>query len=88
MLALPSVSRMTQTSTSGGSSDTDEKAFAVMPYRWSWPRVVITVTPVANDPTVLRNSMLVNACDSASGAARSVSALAVTTRPPPSSARG
>ena len=52
MWLLPSERDTTQTSTSGGSSETDENAFAVMPYACCSPRVVITVTPVAKLPTV------------------------------------
>ena len=44
------VRRSTEMSTSGGSSETDMNAFAVMPCTWSRSRVVITVTPVANMP--------------------------------------
>ena len=47
----------TEMSTSGGSSDTDMNAFAVMPCTWSPERVVITVTPVANIPSVRRSAM-------------------------------
>ena len=43
-------------STSGGRSDTDMNAFAVMPCTCSPTRVVSTVTPVANMPSVLRNA--------------------------------
>ena len=48
---------ITQTSTSGGSSETDENAVAVMPKSCASPRVVITVTPVAKAPSVFRNSL-------------------------------
>jgi hypothetical protein len=34
------------------------KAFAVIPCTWSPSRVVITVTPVANMPSVLRSATL------------------------------
>ena len=42
--------------TSGGRSETDMKAFAVMPCTCSPTRVVSTVTPVANMPSVRRNA--------------------------------
>ena len=41
---------------SGGSIETDMKAFAVIPWIWSPARVVITVTPVANMPSVRRSA--------------------------------
>ncbi len=41
---------------SGGCSDTDMNALAVMPWICSPTRVVMTVTPVANMPSVRRNS--------------------------------
>ena len=44
-------------STSGGSSETDMNALAVMPCTWSPWRVVITVTPVANMPSVRRSAI-------------------------------
>ena len=62
MCSAPSDGLITQTRISGGSSDTDENAFAVMPYACSSPRVVTTVTPVANAPTVERNSLPENVC--------------------------
>ena len=43
-------------STSGGCSDTDMNAFAVIPCTCSPTRVVSTVTPVANIPSVRRNA--------------------------------
>ena len=43
------------TSTSGGSSDTDTNALAVMPCVWPSYWAVITVTPLANRPSALRN---------------------------------
>src|SRR5438477_1802665 len=60
--SLPRVPLLTHTSISGGSSETDEKAFAVSPYECSGPRVVTTVTPVANALSAERNSRLLNAC--------------------------
>ena len=45
--------RSIETSTSGGRSETDMNAFAVMPCTCSPTRVVSTVTPVANMPSVL-----------------------------------
>ncbi len=44
-------------STSGGRSETDMNAFAVMPCTCSPTRVVSTVTPVANMPSVLRKAI-------------------------------
>ena len=61
MLSLPAVPLMTHTSTSGGSSDTDENAFAVIPYCSPGPCVVITVTPVAKAPSARRKSAPLNA---------------------------
>ena len=46
----------TEINTSGGRSDTDMNAFAVIPCTWSCDVVVITVTPVANIPSVRRNA--------------------------------
>ncbi len=46
--------RSMQTSSSVGSSDTEERALAVMPCTVSPRRVVITVTPVAKRPIVFR----------------------------------
>src|SRR5262245_38551099 len=46
----------TETTHSGGSSEPDMKAFAVMPRISPCTSVVITVTPVANAPITLRNS--------------------------------
>jgi len=51
IVSLPVVPLMTHTSTSGGSSETDEKAVAVIPWVCSSDWVVITVTPVANAPS-------------------------------------
>ena len=56
MCSAPSEPLITHTRISGGSSDTEENALAVMPYACSSPRVVTTVTPVANAPTVARKS--------------------------------
>src|SRR5215211_1483056 len=50
------VRRSTEMSTRGGSSDTDMKAFAVIPWICSETSVVTTVTPVANIPSVCRNA--------------------------------
>ena len=50
------VRRSTEISTSGGSSDTDMNALAVMPWTCSPTRVVMIVTPVANIPSVLRSA--------------------------------
>src|SRR5438270_7381111 len=48
-----------QTSTSGGSSDSDAKALTVMPFGWwSSSLVVTTVTPLAKRLMALRNSSL------------------------------
>ena len=44
----------TDTTQSGGSSEPDMKAFAVMPRTVPSARAVITVTPVANCPMTLR----------------------------------
>ncbi|MNV76077.1 hypothetical protein D3C71_1694100 [compost metagenome] len=42
----------------GGSKDSEENELAVIPiFRPSLPRVVITVTPVANCPSKLRISL-------------------------------
>ena len=49
--------RSTETSTSGGRRDTDMNAFAVMPCTVSPERVVSTVTPVANIPSVRRKAI-------------------------------
>ena len=43
-------------STSGGCNETDMKAFAVIPCTCSPTRVVSTVTPVANIPSVRRKA--------------------------------
>jgi hypothetical protein len=51
------VRRSTEISTSGGSSETDMKAFAVMPCTSSRSRVVMIVTPVANIPSVRRSAI-------------------------------
>src|SRR5215216_4442871 len=58
----PVVPLITHTRMSGGSSESDENAFAVIPNRWSSPRVVITVTPVANAPRAWRKSAPLNSC--------------------------
>ena len=52
--------RCEQTSTCGGSSETDVNALAVM--AWSTPSitVVTTVTPLANRPRAPRNAALVD----------------------------
>src|SRR3954453_4915292 len=52
----PSALAEMHTSTSAGSSETDENAFAVIPYAGPGVRVVTTVTPVANEPRTLRKS--------------------------------
>ena len=72
IVSRPSAPRPTQTRTSGGSSETDENAFAVMPYAWSSPRVVITFTPVAKIPTAFRKSLPVKFCGFNAGFATSV----------------
>src|SRR5436853_5674726 len=46
----------TQKSTSGGSSESDVKALAVIPRTVPSISAAITVTPVTNCPTVRRNS--------------------------------
>ncbi len=46
----------TEISTSGGRSETDMNALAVIPCTWSADVVVMTVTPVANIPSVRRNA--------------------------------
>ena len=46
----------TEISTSGGSSDTDMKALAVMPCTPSATAVVTTVTPVANRLSAFRTA--------------------------------
>jgi hypothetical protein len=49
--------RSKQTRTSGGSSDSELTALAVVPTGWpSAPRDVMTVTPVAKCPMAFRNS--------------------------------
>ena len=48
--------RSIETRTSGGRSETDMNAFAVMPCTCSATRVLSTVTPVANIPSVRRNA--------------------------------
>jgi hypothetical protein len=50
------LSRLRQTSTSGGSSDRALKALTVVPTRRSSWQVVTTVTPAAKLPIALRNS--------------------------------
>ena len=45
---------LTETTQSGGSSDPDMKAFAVMPRTSPRTCVVMTVTPVTNDAMTLR----------------------------------
>jgi hypothetical protein len=55
----------TDTMTSGGCSDTDMNALAVIPCTCSPTRVVTIVTPVANRPRMRRSSIEM----SASGAA-------------------
>jgi hypothetical protein len=47
-------SRTTHTSTSSGSSETDVKELAVMPWPKPPARAVSTVIPVANMPTASR----------------------------------
>ena len=47
----------TEMTHSGGSSEPDMKALAVMPRISPRASVVITVTPVANEPITLRNSV-------------------------------
>jgi len=47
----------TQKSTSGGSSESDVKAFAVIPRTVPSISAAITVTPVTKCPTVRRNSL-------------------------------
>ena len=64
------VRRSTEISTSGGSSDTDMKAFAVMPWIWSPAAVVITVTPVANMPSVWRRAVAGSSPSISSSSAR------------------
>ena len=46
----------TEIRTSGGCSDTDMNALAVIPWTWSPACVVMIVTPVANMPSVRRNA--------------------------------
>jgi len=48
--------RSMEMSTSGGRSETDMNAFAVIPCTCSPARAVSTVTPVANIPSVRRNA--------------------------------
>ena len=43
-------------STMGGSSDTELKLLAVTPTSRSLPRAVTMVTPVAKEPSALRNA--------------------------------
>ena len=45
-----------QTSTSSGSSESEQSALAVIPPERSGPVVVITATPVAKWPNTCRNS--------------------------------
>jgi hypothetical protein len=52
-------SHSTQTSTSGGSSETEVKELAVMPWPNPPARAVSTVIPVANMPTASRYWRLV-----------------------------
>ena len=53
----PSTSCPTQTSTSGGSSETEVNEFAVNPCGAPpAPRVVTTVTPVTKQPSACRNA--------------------------------
>ena len=59
-----------QMRTSGGSSDTDENALAVIPYWTSSLRVVITLMPVANAPTASRKSRLVKSANPRGAATR------------------
>ncbi len=44
-----------ETSTSGGCSDTEVNALAVIAWTWSSRAVVTTVTPVQNRPIVERS---------------------------------
>src|SRR4051812_47448789 len=62
-----SADRPTHTSTSGGSSEREENAFAVMPQLAWGPCVVITVTPVAKAPSTRRSSVVENAGGEISG---------------------
>src|SRR6185437_16411661 len=56
--------RPRDTSTSGGRSDTERKALAVIPWIVSRWVVVTTVTPVAKRPMTLRSSRAAaSACD-------------------------
>ena len=61
-------SRSTQTSTSGGSSETEVKEFAVMPCGLS-PPTVTTVTPVAKAPNARRSSSVSVVVDRAASGA-------------------
>src|SRR5436190_13718404 len=47
--------RSRATMTSGGSSDTDDSAFTVIPTGWPSSSVVTTLIPVANRPITSRN---------------------------------
>jgi hypothetical protein len=49
--------RSTETRMNGGRSDADVNALAVMPWTLSPERVLTTVTPVANIPSVRRNAI-------------------------------
>ena len=70
--------RSTEMTISGGCRDTDMNAFAVMPWICSSSSVVITVTPVANMPSVRRNSTA--ASESAPAAASSSSGRATSSQ--------
>jgi hypothetical protein len=59
-LTAPSVRavRSKQTIIKGGSSDSDETAFAVIPEGPSSPKLVMTLTPVTKRPQTSRNALL------------------------------
>src|SRR5438045_4104754 len=67
IVSEPCVPLMTQTRINGGSSETDVNELAVIPWWPSTPRVVITVTPVANTPRASRKLLLVKTCSSVAG---------------------
>ena len=65
--------RSRQTSSIGGSSESEETALAVVPSGPSSPSAVITVTPLAKCPMTSRNRSPSSACRVRSGAATAIS---------------
>ena len=80
--------RSSEISTSGGLSETDMKAFAVIPCTWSPTRVVSTVTPVANMPSVRRKAIAGSLSRSPTSICSETGTSSKAESPSPSSAPG